>query len=268
MDLVAQAGLYLTTPIVFIISMDGFSNDYIDQFAPEMPNIMRFIQNGTRAVLRDATPTLTFPMHYTLATGLYTESHGIVGNNMYDPVFDAYFSLSNGQALNGRWWGGDPIWNVVQRSGLRSGYFWSTSGPAVKQRSMECGRTIIRRSTTAHPTFRAFTQIFEWIDAGECDLCMLYYSDVDHEGHSYGAGSQQVVNSLIQMDQLVGIMTSEIEARRQQRQINMIIVSDHGMVNISTKLQLPQYINNTQTPYYWVEAGALTNIRVYKSCAC
>ena len=251
-----------TSPIVFIVSFDGFANTYLTQYAEFIPNIMAHIKHGTRAVLRDATPTLTFPMHYTLATGLYTESHGIVGNSMFDPVFNASFSLSNGQALQGRWWGGDPIWNVIQRSGRRSGvYFWPGSEAEINGQRP----THYLPFKDNAPNIPRITQIFEWIDTDECDLCMLYFSDVDHEGHSYGTSSPQVRNALIEMDKLVAIMTSCIQERRDVRPINLIFVSDHGMVNIDKKIPLNQYINNTITPYRAVDSGALSNIMVYNS---
>ncbi len=44
-----------------------------------------------------------------LVQGLYAESHGLVDNNMYDPVFDASFSLSNSEKNNPRWYQGQPV---------------------------------------------------------------------------------------------------------------------------------------------------------------
>lgn len=41
--------------------------------------------------------------------GLYPESHGIVGNTMHDPVFNATFNLRSREKLNHRWWGGQPV---------------------------------------------------------------------------------------------------------------------------------------------------------------
>lgn len=50
---------------------------------------------------------LTVVFFYT--KGLYPESHGIVGNSMYDPVFDATFHLRGREKFNHRWWGGQPV---------------------------------------------------------------------------------------------------------------------------------------------------------------
>lgn len=44
-----------------------------------------------------------------LSQGLYPESHGIVGNSMYDPQFEATFTLRSREKLSHRWWGGQPV---------------------------------------------------------------------------------------------------------------------------------------------------------------
>ena len=71
--------------------------------------------------LKPIFPSKTFPNHYTLVTGLYAESHGIIGNRMYDPVFDAVYTISGPEAKRGRWYGGEPIW-VRQRRAHRGLY--------------------------------------------------------------------------------------------------------------------------------------------------
>ncbi|KAF7640885.1 hypothetical protein LDENG_00007610 [Lucifuga dentata] len=75
--------------------------------------------------MRPVYPSKTFPNLYTLATGLYPESHGIVGNTMHDPVFDATFTLRGREKLNHRWWGGQPIWITAEKQGVKAGtFFW------------------------------------------------------------------------------------------------------------------------------------------------
>ena len=55
-------------------------------------------------------PSKTFPNHYSIVTGLFAESHGIIGNTMFDPVFDATYHITTAAARDGRWYGGEPIW--------------------------------------------------------------------------------------------------------------------------------------------------------------
>lgn len=64
--------------------------------------------------MKPAFPTLTFPNHWTLMTGLHPESHGIIGNNFYDPSFDAEFLYTDpSKSHDGRWWGGEPVSHIV-----------------------------------------------------------------------------------------------------------------------------------------------------------
>ena len=77
----------------------------------ETPNLDRLVAKGVRAKrLIPPFPTMTFPSHYTMATGLYAEHHGIVSNTMYDPAFDSWFRISDSDAVTDpRWWEGEPI---------------------------------------------------------------------------------------------------------------------------------------------------------------
>jgi predicted AlkP superfamily pyrophosphatase or phosphodiesterase len=55
--------------------------------------------------------SITFPNHWTLVTGLYPESHGIVANEFYDPILKQEF-IHKDASISGdpTWWGGEPIW--------------------------------------------------------------------------------------------------------------------------------------------------------------
>ncbi|KAF4022515.1 hypothetical protein G4228_014026 [Cervus hanglu yarkandensis] len=102
-------------PPLIIFSVDGFRASYMKKGSKVMPNIEKLRSCGTHSpYMRPVYPTKTFPNLYTLATGLYPESHGIVGNSMYDPVFDAHFNLRGREKFNHRWWGGQPMTNPLR----------------------------------------------------------------------------------------------------------------------------------------------------------
>ena len=138
---VSCASTQRDTPPLILISVDGLRYDFVDRVPT--PAIDALIRHGVRAPLVPAFPSKTFPNHYTIVTGLYPAQHGIVSNNMYDPVLDARFSLSNRDAVgDGRWWGGEPIWVTVERHGRRAAtYFWpgseapGRSSPATRKRT-------------------------------------------------------------------------------------------------------------------------------------
>jgi predicted AlkP superfamily pyrophosphatase or phosphodiesterase len=107
-------------PYVILISCDGFRYDYVARFQP--PNIRGFIEEGVAAASMIASyPTKTFPNHYTIATGLYPENHGLVDNSFYDPERKQEYRIRNREAVeDGSWYGGTPIWvNAEKTASLR-----------------------------------------------------------------------------------------------------------------------------------------------------
>ena len=78
-------------PHVVLVSFDGFHPAYLDRF--ETPHFDRLAVRGMRAAgLVSVFPSLTFPGHYSIATGLHPEAHGVVGNQFFDPARGVEFS--------------------------------------------------------------------------------------------------------------------------------------------------------------------------------
>src|SRR4249920_2807796 len=97
------------SPILILVSFDGWRWDYTDQ--QPAPNLKALAARGVRArALIPSFPVLTFPNHYTIVTGLYPEHHGIVANVMRDPSMPDRFTMSAPTAKDPRWWGGEPLW--------------------------------------------------------------------------------------------------------------------------------------------------------------
>ena len=83
---------------LLLISIDAYRYDYLDRgFSPTLAMLAR---SGVQATsMQPSFPTLTFPNHYTLVTGLRPDHHGIVDNNMVDPRLGK-FSLGNRKAVS------------------------------------------------------------------------------------------------------------------------------------------------------------------------
>ena len=82
--------IVLTQPTVILVSYDGFRWDYMEKVPT--PNLNFIASNGIKAKhLLNTFVTKTFPNHFTLVTGLYEESHGIVANTFFDPIFNDTF---------------------------------------------------------------------------------------------------------------------------------------------------------------------------------
>lgn len=73
-----------THPILIVVSYDAFRYNFFD--TKLVPNMERLKNVGTHSdYLVNVFPTKTFPNHHSIATGLYPEVHGVIGNTYYDP---------------------------------------------------------------------------------------------------------------------------------------------------------------------------------------
>src|SRR5688572_22072509 len=127
-----QAPVKDLRPTVILISLDGFRYDYLEKYKPETLN--KLAREGVRAKwLIPAYPTKTFPNHYTIATGLYPDNHGLIENNMFDRETNTVFGYDiRAEVTNPRWWGGEPIWVTAQKQGQIAGaFFWPGTETAI-----------------------------------------------------------------------------------------------------------------------------------------
>ncbi len=132
-DRPANSPAQIDKPYVLLISLDGYRYDYNEKHGA--PNLTALGAAGVRAkALIPEFPTLTFPNHYSIATGLYPEHHGIVENSFWDPDFQASFRFTNPvDAGDGRWWGGTPLWVLAEQQGMRTAaYFWVGSEASIQ----------------------------------------------------------------------------------------------------------------------------------------
>ncbi len=222
-----------TNPVL-LISIDGFMNEYIDR--NETPNFDRFIAGGVYAeYLIPVFPTKTFPTHWSIVTGLYTENHGIISNSFYDYELDARFSFGPPPESpnDERWWGGEPIWITAEKQGkTATTFFWPGSEATID--GVQSTRWIDYDGSV--PNIERIDSVMAWLDpAGEiqADFITLYFSFVDSRGHSYGPNSPEVDDAVQEMDELLGYILDQADEIGMSNQLNIILVSDHGMAELS-----------------------------------
>jgi predicted AlkP superfamily pyrophosphatase or phosphodiesterase len=219
-------------PTVILISVDGFRWDYLDQF--KAPVMQRLAKNGVRAkAMIPVFPTKTFPNHYSIVTGLYPAHHGIVANTMYDPEFDARFSLSDREAVrDSRWWGGEPLWVTAEKQHQRSGIlFWPGSEAAI----MGVRPAYWKEYDDDFPNAARVDTVLNWLDlpaARRPTFLTLYFSEIDDAGHRHNPISSEVQKAVRRIDRVLGRLVKGLEGRGIFEQVNLIIVSDHGMAAV------------------------------------
>ena len=216
-----------------LISFDGFRHDYLQKVST--PHFDSLTAGGVKSEgLIPVFPSKTFPNHYAIATGLYPENSGFVGNTMYDPKWDEWYRISDRQAVeDGKWYGGEPIWNTLEKQGIRTGtMFWVGSEADIQGMHPTHWKTY----NDDMPAKARIDTVMKWMTgAGEqtVDFATLYYSDVDSKGHRYGTDSDSLHNAIRRSDEIMGYLKQQMKKRDLWESTNVVIVSDHGMVDLS-----------------------------------
>ena len=220
---------------LLLISIDGFRADYLDRGFT--PTLNALADSGVRAeYMRPSFPSLTFPNHYALITGLRPDRNGIVANTMEDDRIPGQkFTSWNHEAIqNPTWWDeGVPLWTTAQRYGLNSGImFWPGSEAPVHGSHPEFWSTYDKKMAGVSRV----DQILAWLslaDAQRPALMTLYLDTVDGAGHHFGPDSDELNAELRVVDATIRRLIDGLVERRLDQSLNMVIVSDHGMVSTS-----------------------------------
>ena len=234
-----------TQAIVILVSIDGWRWDYLDRFNP--PALSRLAAAGVRADgLIPQFPSKTFPNHYTVVTGLRLANHGIISNNMRDPVIPGEFTLSNRLVqADTRWWGGEPIWNTAENQGLvAAAMFWPGSETVVGGGQA----TYWTPYNDYLPNTDRVRQILRWLrlpDGKRPSFVTLYFSDVDNAGHSYGPDSSEVREAALRVDRSIAELVAGIAELGLVDRVHYVITSDHGMsaLSLDRVIVLDNYID-------------------------
>ncbi|KAF7422741.1 hypothetical protein PC9H_010898 [Pleurotus ostreatus] len=229
---------------VVLISIDGFRADYLDRGLT--PHLLNISKQGIRAKfmrpifpspsngLDVFNPNVSRRNHWTLMTGLYAESHGIVANNFWDPASRSEFHYSNVKSWrNASWWFGEPMWETARRAGLiTANLMWL--GPTKTSSGVESTYFVPWKDNV--PLKEKLDQIISWVDLPllkRPQLILAYDQSLDHAGHTNGPMSVAVNRTLQQIDGFARDLHAELQARNLTDIVDTIFVSDHGMADTS-----------------------------------
>ncbi|UGB39284.1 ectonucleotide pyrophosphatase/phosphodiesterase [Frateuria soli] len=218
------------TPLL-LVSIDGYRADYLDRGLT--PTVAMLARGGVRSAMQPSFPSLTFPNHYTIVTGLRPDHHGIVNNTMYDARLGK-FSLHNRKAVSdGRWWAeGTPLWETADRHGLLTAtMFWPGSEAAIHDHRPDHWLPYDGDLTP----IQRVDQVLAWLDlppGQRPSFLTLYFDGVDHAGHYYGPDSPQVDQALRETDLALARLVEGLKQRGLFDAINLIVLADHGMAPV------------------------------------
>lgn len=236
--------------IVIMLSLDGFRWDYPDMY--DTPNLDKIAQQGVKAdAIIPCFPTKTFPNHYSMATGLYPDNHGLVNNTYYDPQREDIYRIGDRSKVeDGYYYGGEPIWVTAEKQGIKSAsFFWVGSEAEINGYRP----SIWKRFDSSVPYTDRMDSVISWTQLPtdiRPGLITWYIEEPDGIGHNFGPASSEMDNMIEKLDSIVGVFINRIQRLPNSDKINIIITSDHGM----GETKGGKYINITENlKEHWTE---------------
>ncbi|MBB3700111.1 alkaline phosphatase family protein [Flammeovirga yaeyamensis] len=236
---------------VILVSLDGFRYDYPEIY--DTPNLDEIAKNGVKSVsMIPAYPSKTFPNHYSLVTGMYPQNHGLVHNVFYDPDRDQKYHIGL-EKKDATWCKGVPLWNLAEQQGIKSAsYYWPTSDARIG--GMQ--GSYFYKYNKSTPYIERVQQIENWLSYKEDvrpRFISLYFSLVDTQGHHYGPESEETKQAVEEVDTILGKLMGVIN--KADVPVDLIVVSDHGMIEVDKKNPIVIDDLGTFEEYEVVNAG-------------
>ncbi|KAH0347606.1 Phosphodiest-domain-containing protein, partial [Aureobasidium melanogenum] len=246
-------GSSIFAPTTILISLDGFRADFLHRNIT--PSLNSFVRAGVSPeYMSPSFPSVTFPNHFTLVTGLYPEAHGVVGNSFWDPELkEDFYYTDPTRSMQPKWWNGEPIWVTAEEQDVRAAiHMWPGS-----EAHIGIEPTFVDKYQGHEALTNKVDRILGLLDLpGPHDkgakpenprpqLIAAYVPDVDRDGHLYGPNSTEIRSTISSVDSMLGHLFSGLEQRNLTDIVNIIIVSDHGMATTSTSrlIQLDDIID-------------------------
>lgn len=234
-------GSSVFAPTTILISLDGFRADFLRRGLT--PTLNAFIAEGVSPkYMLPSFPSVTFPNHYTLVTGLYPESHGVVGNSFWDPELEQEFYYTDpARSMQPKWWlGGEPLWVTAEKQNVTTAiHMWPGSEAHIMMEP-----TFLDKYNGTELLSRKVDRILEWLDMPSTgndaetlqrpQFIAAYVPDVDAAGHLYGPNSTEISATITSVDGMLHDLFVGLDQRNLTDIVNIIVVSDHGMASTST----------------------------------
>lgn len=253
-----------TGNITIIVSLDGFRWDYAEAF--NAPFMKYMADNGVKAVMQPSFPSKTFPNHYTLATGLRPDHHGIVANEFRDRATGALFTLKDAATrTDPKYYGGDPVWLTARNQGLKvATVYWVGSDVAVKGSHPNYWEDYQKRPLlTLEQRVAKIISYLKMPANKRPNLIMAYFEEPDASGHRFGPISATTRKSFEHVDSLLQNLWQRISKLPIAGKVNLIVTGDHGMAWLDSARAVPvkRYLKDEWVSEVLGSLPAFVNVR-------
>ena len=224
-------GLKTEEKYVILISFDGFRYDYEQRV--DTPYFDYIKDWGVKAKsLKPVFPSFTFPNHYSIATGCYADKHGIIGNEFVNNL--GQYSYKNKSSVQDpKWYKAEPIWVTAEKNDIISAtYFWVGSEAPINGYYP----TYYKNYESGIDSKDKINQVIKWLELPLSErprLVCLYFNEPDHAGHVFGVNSKEVDDKIKESDYILGYLLRSLSKLDIYENIDIVVVSDHGMVDVS-----------------------------------
>ena len=240
-------------PYVILISIDGLRSDFVEKF--NAPALQAYGKSGVVAeYMTSAFPSLTFPNHYSIVTGLYPAHHGLVDNTFFDEKANATYTMSNKKMVaDPYWYGGTPLWVLAEKQQMvTASFYWVASEAPIENTQP----TYFYNYNDKIKIEKRIAQVKEWLSLPaktRPHLITFYMPDVDDAAHNYGPDSKQAEAAVLYIDNVIKQMNEAVSSLNLP--VNFVLVSDHGMalVNSQTPIRLPKAVDPTK---FYIPSGS------------
>lgn len=251
---------------LIVISYDAFSEDNWEK-ASRLPNLSKLIKNGAYSKnLKSIYPTLTYAVHSTMVTGVYSGKHGIYHNNPLQPFIkedeQSWFWFKNNIKV-------PTIYDAVREYGMKSaGILWPVTGkasitynlPEIKAIKKENQALKVLRNGSPffcigmelkygryrkgieQPYLDDFTTMcaIDTIINKKPNLLLMHLIELDDTKHTCGTDSREIEKVLRRMDNRLGKIMEAVEKAGIKEDTVFLVVGDHGQINVKYKVKLNQ----------------------------
>lgn len=248
------------SPRLILISVDGFRFDYLQKVSREkIPNFLYFVDHGsTVKYVRNVFPSLTYPNHMSIISGLYPESHGVVHNVFKDEFLNDTFHYNYFfQNFDSRWFdSGKDVIYVTNKKGHGTRDTGSALWPGGLTTVKGVQPRTIGRAFSGNlslPYNQRVDYVINWLTDKKrpLNLGLLYFDEPDESGHKFGPDSPEVIEAIQKVDAALGYLIKRLNESNLLRSTDIIMTADHGMisankglVNIDTCIDSKWYTSN------------------------
>ncbi|XP_050728274.1 bis(5'-adenosyl)-triphosphatase enpp4-like isoform X3 [Eriocheir sinensis] len=218
-------------PRVLVVALDGFPKEQLARHTWDHLTWVYAHGSHPRRFINQF-PTKSFPNHFSVATGLFEESHGVVGNKVFDPSLNRTLTIKDPELFTQNP-GVMPLWTLNELHGGHSGcIMWPG-----------CAVPFHGRNVTFSEPYRDNATFDEEVDLAvkwlthpmkPANLIFFYHDQPDMAGHVYGPNSSYYDEELKKIDAGLGYLFHMLDLRGLKKEVDVVILSDHGMAQISS----------------------------------